>query len=150
MEALYFGDVRVGETISVGDYKLTEKEIISFATKWDPQPYHIDKKVASLSIYGGLTASGIHIISIRTKLLHQIQPKPLILGSLGWDELRFPNPVKAADSLHLTIKFTYKRSWPRRPDRGIVKSLIMVMNQEDAPVLIHKDTAMVAKRNKAL
>ena len=147
METLYFEDVRVGETITVGDYKLTQKEIISFATKWDPQPYHIDKKVAALSIYGGLTACGIHIMAIRTLLLHQMRPKPMSLGSLGWDELRFPNPARVDDSLHLTIKFTYKRSWPRRPDRGIVKSLIKVMNQEDLPVLIHKDAVIVAKRN---
>jgi acyl dehydratase len=146
MESLYFEDVRVGETTTVGDYELTEKEIISFATKWDPQPYHIDKKLASLSIYGGLTACGIHLMAIRTLLLHQMRPKPIILGSLGWDELRFPNPARVDDSLHLTIKFTYKRSWPRRPDRGIVKSLIKVMNQEDSPVLSHKDAVMVAKR----
>ena len=146
MKVLYYEDVSVGEEMSVGDYKLTEKEIISFAKKWDPQPYHIDKKAASLSIYGALTASGIHIVSIRTRLLHQIRPKPLILGSLGWDELRFPNPAKVGDCLHLIIKFTYKRNWPRKPDRGIVKSLIKVMNQENKPVLIHKDAAMVAKR----
>ena len=117
MEILYFEDVRVGETITVGDYKLTQKEIISFATKWDPQPYHIDKKVAALSIYGGLTACGIHIMAIRTLLLHQMRPKPIILGSLGWDELRFPNPARAGDRLHLTIEFTYKRNWPRKPNR---------------------------------
>ena len=72
MEVLYFEDVRVGEVITVGDYKLIAKEIISFATQWDPQPYHIDKKAASKSIYGGLTACGIHIMAIRTKLLHQM------------------------------------------------------------------------------
>ena len=83
MEPLFFEDVSVGEIITVGDYELTEKEIISFATKWDPQPYHIDKKAASSSIYGGLTACGIHIMAIRTLLLHQMQPKPVILGSLG-------------------------------------------------------------------
>ena len=147
MEVLYFEDVGVGETITVGDYKLTAKEIISFATKWDPQPYHIDKTAASISIYGGLTACGIHIMAIRTKLLHQMQPKPVILASLGWNDLRFPNPARVGDRLHLTIKFTYKRSWPRKPDRGIVKSLIKVMNHEDTPVLIHKDAVMVAKRN---
>ena len=145
MEVLYFEDVRVGETITVGDYKLTEKEIISFATEWDPQPYHIDKKVASLSIYGGLTACGIHIMAIRTLLLHQMRPKPVILGSLGWDELRFPNPARAGDRLHLTIEFTYKRNWPGKPDRGIVKSLISVFNQEHNAVLIHKDTVLIAK-----
>ena len=147
METLYFEDVRVGETITVGDYKLTQKEIISFATEWDPQPYHIDKKVAALSIYGVLTACGIHIMAIRTLLLHQMRPKPIILGSLGWDELRFPNPARAGDRLHLTIEFTYKRNWPRKPHRGIEKSIIKVMNQEDSPVLIHKDAVMVAKRN---
>jgi acyl dehydratase len=148
METLYFEDVSVGETITVGDYKLTEKEIISFATKWDPQPYHIDKKVASLSIYGGLTACGIHIMAIRTLLLHQLRPKPIILGSLGWDELRFPNPARVGDRLHLTLAFTYKRNWPGKPDRGIVKSLISVFNQKRKPVLIHKDAVLVAKRHK--
>jgi acyl dehydratase len=148
METLYFEDVRVGETTTVGDYKLTKKEIISFATKWDPQPYHIDKKAASLSIYGGLTACGIHIMAIRTLLLHQVRPKPIILGSLGWDELRFPNPARVGDRLHLIIQFTYKRNWPGKPDRGIVKSSISVFNQKRNPVLTHKDAVLVAKRNK--
>ncbi len=148
MEVLYFEDVTIGEKITVGDYKLTESEIISFASKWDPQSYHINRKCARSSIYGSLTACGIHIMAIRTLLLHQMRPKPVILGSLGWDELRFPNPAKVGDCLHLIIEFTYKRSWPRKPDRGIVKSLIKVLNQKGIPVLIHKDAVLVAKHGK--
>lgn len=148
MDALYFEDVRIGEKITVGDYKLTESDIISFASQWDPQAFHTSKKCARSSIYGGLTACGIHIMAIRTLLLHQMRPKPVIWGSLGWDELRFPNPAKVGDRLHLIIEFTYKRNWPGKSDRGIVKSLIRVFNQKRHPVLIHKDAVLVAKRNK--
>ena len=112
---MYYEDIPIGKEMRSGDYQLTDSEIISFASEWDPQPFHVSKKGARASIYGHLTACGVHIMAIRTLLLHQIRPKPVILGSLGWDELRFPNPAKADDCLHIVVQYTYKRSWPGKP-----------------------------------
>jgi len=145
MKILYFEDVKIGAKLTYGEYEIIKAEVVSFAGQWDPQPYHINEEAARFSIYGGLTASGIHIMAIRTWLLHRIQPKPAILASIGWDELRFPNPARVGDRLRLEVEFIYKRNWPRKPDCGIVKSLIKVVNQEGAPVLVHKDSALVAK-----
>ena len=147
MKVLYFEDVEIGTKLTCGTYDITKEEVVSFAGQWDPQPYHINEEAAQASIYGGLTASGIHIMAIRTWLLHRIQPKPAILASLGWDELRFPNPARIGDRLHLEVEFVYRRRWPRKTDRGIVKSIIKVINQNNATILVHKDSVLVAKRD---
>jgi len=57
----YFEDFEVGKSINVGSRTVTEEEILDFATKFDPQPFHVDKAAAEKSIYGGIIASaGIH------------------------------------------------------------------------------------------
>lgn len=146
MDILYFEDVVIGAKLTAGTYKISKDEVVAFAGQWDPQPYHINEAAARSSIYGGLTASGIHIMAIRTWLLHRIQPKPAILASLGWDELRFPNPARIGDHLQIEVEFLYKRDWPQKKDRGIVKSIIKVFNQNSMTVLVHKDSVLVAKR----
>ena len=146
MDILYFEDVVIGAKLTAGTFKISKDEVVDFAGQWDPQSYHINEAAARSSIYGTLTASGIHIMAIRTWLLHRIQPKPAILASLGWDELRFPNPARIGDRLHIEIEFVFKRNWPQKKDRGIVKSIIKVLNQDNATVLIHKDSVLVAKR----
>ena len=146
MDILYFEDVVIGAKLTSGTYKISKDEAVAFAGQWDPQPYHTNEEAARSSIYGGLTASGIHIMAIRTWLLHQIRPKPAILASLAWDELRFPNPARIGDQLHIEVAFVYKRDWPQKKDRGIVKSVIKVLNQGNSTVLVHKDSVLVAKR----
>lgn len=155
MATLFFEDVRLGSKVTVGEYTVTEHEVIEFAAQWDPMPYHIDKQVAVASVYKGLTASGCHIMAIRTWLLHhgKEEGKPdsqrnklVIIGALGWDELRFPNPVRPGDRLSLTRECIRKRESRSKADRGIVEQMMTLRNQNGDPVLVHKDTIMVSKR----
>ncbi len=148
MAVLYYEEIEVGTTVNVGEYEITKDEVVEFASKWDPQPFHVDEKAAEASIYGGLIASGSHVMAIRTWLLHRLPDFPAILAGLGWDEVRFLNPARVGDQLSLTIEFLDKRESQTRPDRGIVHSRITVINQEGTPVLVHKDAILVAKREK--
>ncbi len=146
MSVLYYQDIEIGQTVHVGEYEVTKDDVVAFASKWDPQPFHIDEHAAAASIYRGLIASGSHIMAIRTWLLHHMPVPPVILAGLGWDEVRFPNPARVGDRLSLRIEWLEKRESQTRPDRGIVHSRITVTNQDGQPVLVHKDTILVAKR----
>jgi acyl dehydratase len=155
-DALYFEDFEVGTEISIGEYLVTKQEIVEFAKKWDPQPFHIDERAAEESAYGGLTASGSHIMAIRTWLLHhgkdtsnspQPEKQAAIIGALGWDEVRFQNPVRPGDRLFLTREVIGKRESRSKPGRGVVQQLMTVTNQNRETVLIHKDSILVATRS---
>jgi acyl dehydratase len=157
-DTLYFEDFEVGTKVTIGEYLITKQEVVEFAKKWDPQPYHVDEKAGEASAYGGLTASGSHIMAIRTWLLHhgkdsskasQPQGRVAIIGALGWDEVRFQNPVRPGDRLFLTREVIEKRESRSKPGRGIVQQLMTVSNQNDECVLIQKDSILVAKRPDA-
>jgi acyl dehydratase/catechol 2,3-dioxygenase-like lactoylglutathione lyase family enzyme len=147
MTLSYLEDFQVGQQRTVGEYLVSAEEIIDFAAKWDPQPFHTDREAASASVFGGLTACGPHILAIRTWLLFRMPKKAYVLAGLGIDELRFAAPVRPNDRLSLVSECLEVRPSSTRPDRGIVGSLITVNNQDGRAVLTSKDTIMVARRS---
>jgi acyl dehydratase len=145
----HFEDFHVGEETTVGDYHVTKEEIIEFAQKWDPQPFHVDEEAATESIFGGLIACGCHLVSISILLENGAGTKPNIMAGLGWDQLRFPRPVRPNDKLSLTVVCLEKRELRSRADQGIVRNLVTLTNQKGEPVLTYQDTIIVAKREKS-
>ncbi len=86
----YFEDFVVGSSISLGSHQFTEEEIIEFAKKFDPQPFHIDREAAKDSIFGGIIASGWHTCSVMMRLLVDgMVSDAASLGSPGVDEVRW-------------------------------------------------------------
>jgi len=150
MTILYYDDIEIGATSSFGDYEITKDEVVEFASRWDPQPFHIDEQVAEASIYGSLTASGSHIMAIRTWLLFHQPGRLAVIGALGWDEVRFPNPARVGDRLSVTMEYLDKKESQSKPDRGIVRARITVTNQKGTTVLEHIDVILVAKRGAAV
>ena len=146
MPRKYFEDFRVGERRTAGDYLVTEKEIVEFASKWDPEPFHIDRDAAQASVFAGLTACGTHIIAIRNWLIHRLPDKAHVVAALGIEELRFAAPVRPGDRLSLTIECVETRPSLSKSDRGIVRSLLTVTNQEGETVLTTKEAVLVARR----
>lgn len=142
----HFEDFRPGEETTVGDYLVTEDELIDFAKKWDPQPFHVDKEAAGESVFGGLIACGCHVVSISILLQNEVGTRPNIIAGLGWDQLRFPKPVRPGDRLSLTVVCLEKRELRSRSEQGIVRNLVTVTNQQGEPVLTYQDTIIVAKR----
>jgi acyl dehydratase len=124
-------------------------EIIEFASKWDPELFHIDRDAAEASVFEGLTACGTHIIAIRNWLIHRLPNKAHVLAGLGIDELRFAAPVRPGDRLSLTTECLEARPSSSKPDRGVVQSLLKVTNQDDQTVLTTKEAILVKRRGTA-
>ena len=139
----YFEDYAVGETLSYGDYLMTEEEIIDFASRYDPQVFHIDPEAAKQSSFGGLAASGWHTASASMRMLvdHFIPPKAS-MGSPGIDELRWVQPVRPGDRLRMRSTITEIRRSRSKPDRGIVRVRHETLNQRDEVVMTFTGMAM--------
>ena len=139
----YFEDITIGEIQKAGPYDLTEADIIEFAERWDPWPYHTDVLEANASAFGGLTASGVHKICISCRLLHDINPASVI--AVLRSETQHPNPARVGDQLHIESNTIEKRESKSRPDRGIIKAVSQLINQDEVIVLETTTTLMVEK-----
>ncbi|MFO8011529.1 MAG: MaoC/PaaZ C-terminal domain-containing protein [Dehalococcoidia bacterium] len=147
MKLLYFEDYQVGQIISApGSYLVEKEELIEFASKWDPQPFHIDEEAASNSIYGGLTAPAIYTTAVSGWLGNSIEPKGAFMAGLGWYSIEFPNPVRPGDRLSLSSVVKEVRESGTRNDRGIVRFANVIKNQKGEAVLQSEIATLVARR----
>ena len=142
----YLDDVEVGYRSSVGGYELTAEEIVEFAGRWDPFPFHTDERAAKASVFGGLTASSCHIFAICTRLWHDDPNRIEVLAMLGKDEMRFPNPARPGDRLTYETECIEKRVSKSKPDRGVVTVRDRLVNQFGETVLEQKVSLMVPRR----
>jgi acyl dehydratase len=128
--ARYFEDYVPGLIVDCGSFALTEADIIAFAKEYDPQPFHVDPAAAKDGPFGGLIASGWHTTSMMMRQLvdHFVSPESS-LGAAGVDELRWPQPVRPGDTLHVRATVLEARRSGSKPDRGIVRSLAELTNQ---------------------
>ena len=147
MKKIYFEDFRVGQVIELGSCTVSKDEIIAFARKFDPQPFHIDEAAAERSIYGGLIASGMHTCSIFMRLLYDgLLSRAASMGSPGQDELRWIKPVRPGDTLSasgLVEELIPSRS---KPDRGLIRTTYEVFNQDGDKVMTLRGLGMFEKR----
>lgn len=135
-DALYFEDFHVGRRFATRGVTLTEAEIVDFAFKYDPQPFHIDKVAAAESPYGGLIASGFHTLSAAFRMVIQENIfTACSMGSPGMDELRWLKPVYPGDTLHAELEVAEAKPSSSRPDRGRVRIAYTIRNQNDEPVM---------------
>jgi len=138
------GSVRTSGTVSV-----TEEEIIEFAKRYDPQVFHTDPVAARGSIYGGLVASGWHTAAMAMRLIVENYLSGVAsVGSPGVDEVRWLKPVRPGDKLSVRVTVLESRRSESKPDRGIVRSLVEVLNQDMAVVMSFKGVTMVLCRNR--
>ncbi len=146
MTSLYFEEAEVGKLRTAGPYLVSTNEIIEFAQKYDPQPFHINEEAAARSVFAGLTASGAHTFAILISLLFKIQPSLRVLAGLAWDELRLPIAVRPGDELDLEVAVLEKRESKSNSDRGIVRNQMHLRNQKREIVLQCINTVLVARR----
>jgi len=143
----YFEDFEVGRTIDVGSRTVSEEEIIDFATKYDPQPFHIDKVAAGKSMYGGIIASGWHTCGMIMRLMVDgFLKEAASLGSPGVDEIRWLKPVRGGDTLHVTTTALEVRPSASKPDRGVVVTQWQAKNQHGELVATVKGMGMFLRR----
>jgi acyl dehydratase len=146
MTTTYFEDFVLHQKRTGGEYIVSKKEVIEFAKKWDPQPYHINETKAEASIHGGVIASATHTLAISFLLRHQIESDIADVAGLELDDMQFPNPVRPGDSLSVTIEYVERRDSRKKPDRGIVARVIEVRNQKAETVCKYKDVFLALKR----
>lgn len=136
MNSRYLDDLKPGEIIDTPGITLTEGEIIDFAWRYDPQPFHLDTGAAAASPYGGLIASGFQSLAICFRLFIQSGIfHASSIGSPGIDELRWLAPVRPGDTLRSRIEVLEIRPSSSKPDRGIARLKYQAINQRDEIVL---------------
>ena len=130
-EDRYFEDYVPGAVHELGSVVVDEEEVLEFGKRYVPLPYHIDKEAAKKSIYGGLIASGWHTAAIMMRLYtDNYLSKVANLGSPGCDEMRWDKPVFPGDELSVRVTVLEARVSQSKPDRGIIRSFVEVLNQK--------------------
>jgi len=147
MHQSYLDDLEPGATFVTRGKTLSEAEILDFAFKFDPQPFHIDKEYAKDGPFGGLIASGAHTIAIAVRMLVQsgaFAPEAS-LGSPGFDELRFLRPVRPDDTLHARGEVLEVKPSRSKPDRGSMRYRLTIINQRGEEVMSFLGTQILLR-----
>jgi acyl dehydratase len=143
----FLEDFVIGEAIELGSRSVTQEEIVEFARRYDPQPFHVDESAAKASNFGGLIASGWHTASMFMRLfVDRVLAGGATLGSPGIDEIRWPRPVRPGDVL--TARVTVLDVVPSRskPDRGHVRIRYEVFNQMGETVMTMVGVSIYRRR----
>lgn len=142
---VFFGDVELDDTLSAGPYRVEAEEIVEFARRYDPRPYHLDEEAGRQSIFGGLVASGILTIAIWNRLRFEAEAGLAQLAGLGVDKIRYHNPVRPGDVLRLEATCTAARPSASKPDRGILTYAHTILNQDGGTVMTLEVRLLVAE-----
>lgn len=143
----YFEDYVTGFVHEFGSIVVDEQEVIDFGKRFVPLSYHTDREAAKNSIYGGLIASGWHTAALMMRLYtDNYLSKVANLGSPGVDELRWDKPVFPGDQLSIRVTVLEARRSASKPDRGILRSFIEVLNQKREVVMSLKSVNFVRSR----
>ena len=136
MDKRYLEDFHTGETIDLGTCTISRDEILEFARRYDPQPFHIDEEAARRSIYGGLIASGWHTTALLMRLMVDgMVAGAQSMGSPGVDEIRWLTPVRPGDTLAaraVVLDVVTSRS---KSDRGHLRTRYEMFNQNGDKVM---------------
>ncbi|WP_416883628.1 MaoC/PaaZ C-terminal domain-containing protein [Marivita sp.] len=147
-EVLFFDDIEIGRIETCGTVTVDGDEMLAFAQVWDPLPIHVDPVVAE-KVNGGLSAPGLYVLGLKQRLLHEAPVRAAVIASLGYEEVRFHQPVRAGDQLTLTIEWTQKRPSRSRPDRGVVEHRLSLIDPDGTVVMSHLDNILVKCRKPA-
>ena len=143
----YWEDIKEGDVVELGSRTMEKDRMVAFAREFDPQPFHTDEKAAEASIWGGLIASGWLTGSVLMRIFYDGYLKDTAsLGSPGIDELRWLKPVRPGDTLTVRLTVLETAASRSKPDRGIVRSLMEVVNQHGEIVMTTKGINFVSRR----
>ena len=141
----YYEDINDTYKVSLGEYLVTKETILDFANQWDPMLFHTDEEFAKSSPHGGLIAPGTLLMAIRIRLLHSGGINRRVLASVGFENVRFVKPAYVGDRLTLNVELQDKRISKSRPEYGIVKYHMELVNQTGDKVLTMIDTVMIER-----
>lgn len=145
---IYFEDLVVGEEAELGSVEVTREEVIAFAERYDPQPFHLSDEAAARTHFGRIAASGWHTAAMVMGVIarHVLATEQAGLGSPGVDELRWLKPVYPGDTL--TVRSRVIEATPSRskPEIGSFRSTVEVTNQDGAPVMRFTSIVLMRRR----
>ena len=145
-----FEDYPPGSVALYGPIEVDEAEIIEFGKRFDPQDFHTDPVKAAKSPFGGVIASGWHTGSMMMRtLVERYLSRTAGMGSPGMDELRWTAPVRPGDRLWVKVTVIEARRSESRPDRGLVRIQIEVLNDKEVVVMSVKAMTLVRARTGA-
>lgn len=150
MAKQFFEDFAVGQVFGSGRMPVEAERIKSFAAEFDPQPFHLDDAAARETIFRGLAASGWHTAALTMRLLVESEFAPAggIIGG-GFDELRWPRPVRPGDELRVESEVLETRASKSRSAQGLVKVRTTTLNQRNEPVQVFVANLLVPRRSPA-
>ena len=146
---MYFEDLEPGTTAKFGRYQVTREEVIEFASKYDPQPFHLSDEAAAQTHFGRISASGWHTCAMVMRMMvdNIADRKQAGLGSPGLDELRWLRPVYPGDTLRVETTLIDKTPSRSRPEMGSFRSQVKVFNQDDVLVAAMKSIGLIRRRS---
>jgi acyl dehydratase len=147
MTGRYLEDFAVGQTFHSARLQIDKERIKTFGAEFDPQPFHLDEEAARDTLFGGLAASGWHTAAVTMRLLVESDLKPAggIVGA-GFDELRWPQPVRPGDELRTESEVLEVRPSRSRPDQGLIKVRTTTLNQKNEAVQVIIANLVVRRR----
>ena len=137
MGGRYLEDYAVGQRFGSGRLTVDTQQIKAFAAEFDPQPFHLDGDAARDTVFHGLAASGWHTAALSMRLLVDGELKPIggIIG-IGFEEFRWPKPVRSGDELRVECEVLEVRPSKSRPEQGLIKVRTTTLNQRDEAVQV--------------
>ena len=148
MQLKFAEDYKAGDSFELGQFEVTREEIVEFAQKYDPFPFHVDDEAAKATVFGGIISSGWLTALIWLRLMHShFLCYETVLGSPGHEEMVWPTPVRPGDRLSGTVEIKESRLSKSRPELGFVRYTAKLINQENDDVFITTSTLMVKSRS---
>lgn len=144
----YFEDIVPGTKQAFGEYRVTREEVMAFAQRYDPQPFHLSDEAAATTHFGRLSASGWHTCAMTMAMVvaNLEANQQAGLGSPGIDELRWLKPVYPGDTLRCETEILDTRASRSRPEMGSYRSRMTVLNQDDVVVMTFVSTGLIRTR----
>ena len=148
MELKFAEDYKAGDSFELGQFEVTRKEVVEFAQKYDPFPFHIDDEVAEATVFGGIISSGWLTALVWLRLMHKnFVCYETVLGSPGHEEMVWPTPVRPGDRLSGIVEIKESRVSKSKPELGFVRYTAKLTNQKNDEVFITTSTLIVKSRS---
>jgi len=146
---IYFEDLVLGAETDFGTYDVTREEVLEFARKYDPQPFHLSDEEAAKTHFGRLAASGWHTAAMTMAVIARtvVDNQQAGLGSPGIDELRWKKPVYPGDTLHVRGRIVDKTPSRSRPEMGSFRTETTVTNQDGDVVMTFTSIVLIRRRS---
>ena len=150
MHTRYFEGFKVGDTYETRAVTLTEGQMVDFSMQYDPQPIHTDREASKRGIHGDMISSGLQTLVLANRLWIELGLMgENNLGGPGLDNVRWPRPVFAGDTLRTVVEVVATRESKSKPDRGIVTFAFTTYNQKDEVVMTYECMDMIRREPKA-